>query len=441
VGRILGDHRVRCLKPEESLAHLEQHLVGIELDPFAAWMTRVFLRLQTRTISRLAGRFLEIPILERDALEEVIDARSELGRFDLVVGNPPYGRVSLHPERRRAFGRSLYGHANVYGLFLDAALHWRKPSGLIAFVTPTSFLGGKYFSRLRNLLLEEAPPLVIDVLEARTGVFDLVQQETCLAIFGPNPSRSTVVHHLRIADRRVRASRAGTFELSTAAGSPWLLPRTARQATLAERAFRMRTRLHHLGYRAATGPLVWNRHKEQLRTHEGADTFPLIWAEAVRPNRFAFEYRSRAHSPFFALREDQEHLLDCGPCVLVQRTTAKEQKRRLVACAVPPELFERWGQRVIENHVNVLRAIGAKHVAPAVLAAVLNTETVDQVFRCLSGTVAVSATELHALPLPPRSVFSKVACILRAGNGRLFETDTATAIEEVVAEAYGVEAP
>ena len=43
---------------------------------------------------------------------------------------------------------------------------------------------------------------------------------------------------------------------------------------------------------------------------------------------------------------------------------------------------------------------GAPKVAPAALAVLLNSDVVDQVFRCINGSVAVSAYELEALPLP-----------------------------------------
>ena len=39
-------------------------------------------------------------------------------------------------------------------------------------------------------------------------------------------------------------------------------------------------------------------------------------------------------------------------------------------------------------------------MAPAALAVLLNSGVVDQVFRCINGSVAVSAYELEALPLP-----------------------------------------
>jgi adenine-specific DNA-methyltransferase len=204
---------------------------------------------------------------------------------------------------------------------------------------------------------------------------------------------------------------------------------------VAEAAARMRGRLENLGYRASTGPLVWNRVKPQLRARAGAGTYPLIWAEAVRPNAFSFEYRARLDRSFVKVEPGQEHLLTARPCVLVQRTTAKEQRRRLIACAVPDSFLADWEAVVIENHVNVLWASGSGHVPPIALAAVLNTLAVDQVFRSLSGSVAVSATELHALPLPSRAVFEEIGELMAKP---LRPAARERAVEELVAEAYGI---
>ena len=51
-----------------------------------------------------------------------------------MIGNPPYGRVRLSQQRRRRFSRSLFGHANLYGLFTDLALRHTKPGGVIGFL-------------------------------------------------------------------------------------------------------------------------------------------------------------------------------------------------------------------------------------------------------------------------------------------------------------------
>ncbi|HZL00369.1 MAG TPA: hypothetical protein VFC47_10755 [Caulobacteraceae bacterium] len=58
---------------------------------------------------------------------------------------------------------------------------------------------------------------------------------------------------------------------------------------------------------------------------------------------------------------------------------------------MPAAFVERHGGVVVENHLNMVRAISAPKAPPAVLAALLNSAVVDQLFRCISGSVAVSA--------------------------------------------------
>jgi hypothetical protein len=89
-------------------------------------------------------------------------------------------------------------------------------------------------------------------------------------------------------------------------------------------------------------------------------------------------------------------------CVLVQRTTSKEQNRRLLAAVLPQAYIDQAGGAVVENHLNMIVAPSVKlaRVKPGTIGALLNTEAVDRAFRCISGSVAVSAYELNSLPLP-----------------------------------------
>jgi adenine-specific DNA-methyltransferase len=104
------------------------------------------------------------------------------------------------------------------------------------------------------------------------------------------------------------------------------------------------------------------------------------------------------------------------PCVLLQRTTAKEQSRRLIAAVLPQEQIAQYGGVVIENHLNMIRPLnGSPRVSPAAVAAVLNSEICDLAFRCISGSVAVSAFELEALPLPSASEMTSIESLLALG--------------------------
>jgi adenine-specific DNA-methyltransferase len=90
------------------------------------------------------------------------------------------------------------------------------------------------------------------------------------------------------------------------------------------------------------------------------------------------------------------------PAVLVQRTTAPEQPRRLLAAALDDQTLAAWGgQVIVENHVNVLTCDGRKTpLTLRILVALLHSTALDRVYRCITGSVAVSAYELAALPLP-----------------------------------------
>lgn len=419
------------LEPALALRQIGLRLRGFELDPFAAWLAQAMLDARLADLARRAGRPVPVMVEVRDSL----DLRTaEVGAFDLVVGNPPYGRVSLPPERRAAFSRAVYGHANLYGLFTDAALRWTAPGGLVAYVTPTSMLSGLYHKALRALLAREAPPVAVDIVAERSGVFEDVLQETMLAVYRRAGRRSTGrVGFLSVAiDGTADSSPAGTFSLPRDPEVPWLLPRTRGQAGLARRLRAMPHRLSNYGYGVSTGPLVWNRHKPQFRDARCKDAYPVVWAESITSDgRFVWRTEKRNHAPWFAANLPRDAwLLADRPCVLLQRTTAKEQQRRLIAAEMPAEFLRQHGAAAVENHLNMVRAVVSQPPVPsAAVAALLNSAAADAAFRCINGSVAVSAFELEAMPLPPPDVMCRVAALVMAGAPR-------AEVEAVIADAY-----
>ena len=400
--------------PEAQLNAITGQLRGFEIDPFAAWLTQTWLEIVLADLLAATGARLPQLVQVCDTL-----AQEPAGAlFNLVIGNPPYGRVTLTAEQRHRFARSLFGHANLYGVFTDIALRWTKTAGVIAYVTPTSFLAGEYFKSLRSLLAAEAPPVAVDFIEARRGVFEDVLQEALLATYRKSGKlNGAAVHYLAVSsDASARITHAGRFTVPSKPAAPWLAPRVRDHQALVDRLVLMPDRLADWGYGVSTGPLVWNRFKDQLRTRTAASTFPLIWAEAVTADgRFIYRAEKRGHQPYFQIKDGDEWLKVTMPCVLVQRTTAKEQARRLIAAEMPAWFVNKYGAVIVENHLNMIRPAGKKHpkVSTAALSAVLNSSIADEAFRCISGSVAVSAFELEALPLPPPTAMAAIDKLLR----------------------------
>ena len=194
----------------------------------------------------------------------------------------------------------------------------------------------------------------------------------------------------------------------------------------------MPARLSDWGYRVSTGPLVWNRFKPQLRERAVRGALPLVWAEAVTADgRFIFRAEKKNHAPYFKVEVGDDWLVVDQPSVLVQRTTAKEQPRRLIAAELPQEFVEKHGGVIVENHLNMVRATSVAKVCAAAVAAILNSDVVDQLFRCISGSVAVSAFELEAIPLPPASEMKKIEKLVSSGASR-------AKLEKALRQIYGL---
>ena len=82
---------------------------------------------------------------------------------------------------------------------------------------------------------------------------------------------------------------------------------------------------------------------------------------------------------------------------------------------IPQAFIDQHGGVVVENHLNIIDAPSRGQVSAATLSAILNSEAVDRVFRCINGSVAVSAYELEALPLPSVEQAQAVETLLQQG--------------------------
>ncbi|WP_439579476.1 HsdM family class I SAM-dependent methyltransferase [Elioraea sp.] len=416
---------MKRIEPSIALAALASRLRGWDADPFAVWLANLAVEALALPFVAASGRRLGLVAEQRDALGSIEDAA---GQFGLVMGNPPFGKVKDTPSLRARFARSLHGHPNLYGIFTDLAVHLARPDGgIVAYLTPASFLAGHYFKALRRLLHEHAPPITLDLVESRKGVFTDVLQEVALSTFrrGRRADRAECAI-VSAEPTGLRVEPTGTLILPRDPEAPWTLPRSVDDVAFVDHMRRMPARLADWGYGVSTGPLVWNRHKPRLHHASGKHRIPVVWAEAVtRDGRFVLRATKTNHAPWYEPTGPRDPNIVTRPCVLVQRTTAKEQHRRLIAAEMPGDLLIRYGHVTVENHLNMVVPVVAKPPVPVrALAAFLATATADRVLRCINASVAVSASELEAMPLP-------AACDLLAA---LAAADP----EAAVARLYGV---
>lgn len=413
-------------KGPEARSLLAENLAGLDNDLTAVCLTRVgFGLLLSREGHRLSAD-TKFGIHLTDTLnsprEELFpgpdaggsDIKLQRGRyaegFDFVVGNPPYGKVPSTDPRVQNFKETIYGHANMYGMFLQFALERLSAKGRLGFIVPKSFASGLYFKRLRRFMLDRIHLDEVLTFGSRTNVFQHsdVLQETVVLMGSRGTNRATVVlkeaqDHLSLANPSDRVE-VPLAEVDLGRDFEHVLCTSANRTALdiLGRVRRQSKPLEALGLRASTGKFVWNRFKEALHHKSGPNRAPLYWMHNLRPFRFIPEGHSRNKAAYVELTPKTRSCINAPEdLVLTKRISAKEQKRRIEACFVPASWRPHTEGYFLENHLNFIfkKNPGCAYDLLC-LSALLNSKLLDFVFRVFNGNTQVSATELNILPLP-----------------------------------------
>lgn len=396
------------LSPSRQLDHIERHLSGNDLDPVLLEISREFLRMALSEPLAIAGGDLSLRLFKGDGLTS---SAIEALQPDVLACNPPYRKLKAteFDRYRKAHSDVVEGQPNIYGLFINRTLQLAKQGGLVGLITPTSFLSGRSFSKLRMKILTHGDTLHVDMLSDRNAMFIDVEQETAITVLRARACSKVVDSKTSVSVLKPDGEfeDVGEFLLPNS-GRPWPIPRAASDAGLLKSAESAGFTLSDYGYVARVGHLVAYRDERprfdrQPTPKTGRLIVPLVWATDItldgrfdhgRQCRFSRDRR------FVQISSLTDRGVVTKPAVLLQRLTSSDQKRRLVAAAVPEAWVAQFGGYVCENHVIVLEPVSKDAMLPEKLAATLNTQPVDRVFRAISGASNVAVSELGELLLP-----------------------------------------
>lgn len=394
------------------LDHIVEHLMGNDIDGTLGFLSAQFLRM----------------VLYREITETGYDPRFRIGQVNALLGlYPLQGQVDVvmcNPPYRKMQGPELAdlptsliglmgGQPNLYGIFMGLCVQLLRPKGIAGLITPMSFLSGKSFSPLRTFLGKGWSIPCISIVEERDGIFLGVQQNTAITLLQAKKQTSTgtQIFYGSSIDGWQKASSVMVSET----GEPWVLPRRHTDEALLVQIQNHLTIIEY-GYRPRTGHVVLHRDErkrfptiEKARKHGARCPVPMIRAHEIQADgQLVFQKRKRRDC-FIDVGELGTGVVSL-PAIALQRVTSTDQPRRLVCAIVPLTLYANFGGVLGENHVNFLVAEGDTQVAPDLLVRILSSETVDRLFRCLSGATNVSAYELKRLPLPyPEKVAAKLS--------------------------------
>ena len=180
-------------RAEATLDLISRNLHGVDLHPFAAFLTTVnvlflVMPIYAKAREKNPDYSLDLQVFSSDSLEKhdrdllapdlftKLNARVQLTeesfrryqemlkkRFDRVFGNPPWGGVLKGPlapvydkikKKRFAeeYPAAAQGKYDIYGLFMERALQILNPDGRMGMITQSTFLDKSWAAGLRRVL-------------------------------------------------------------------------------------------------------------------------------------------------------------------------------------------------------------------------------------------------------------------------------------------------
>lgn len=346
---------------------------------------------------------------------------TDLPSFNAAIVNPPYRKIRSSSTARLWLRSAGIETSNLYTGFVALIIKLLAPGGQLVAITPRSFCNGPYFKPFRADFLDRMSLRRLHVFESRSAAFsrdnvlqeniivhavksDAKPEDVIISTSSGQPHDETVERHVPycdvvspndpdqfvhlVVDDAHRNAKSAMAQLS---------------ATLAD-----------IGLSVSTGRVVDFRAKPFLRQEPGANTVPLIYA-CHFGGGFVNWPKTNSRKPNAIVCDEmtRELLVPSEVYVLVKRFTAKEERRRVVACIYDPDKVATTSVG-FENHLNYFHVNGgglSMNLAKG-LAAFLNSTVVDTFFRQFSGHTQVNATDLRALRYPSRAELDQLGAII-----------------------------
>ena len=314
-----------------------------------------------------------MPEAELNSLDALYN--TDYGKYDFVIGNPPYFEFSPSKEIEEKFKRVTNGRINIFSLFICQGLNWLKNGGYLAFVVPPSMNNGAYFLKLREFIIGNANIEYLHILKD-PKIFQGALQSTMLLILRKSKNKGNYLF-----------KKNGILIFTE-------------EAKFLKKSFQNKITLNDLGYEVKTGRVVWNENRHLL-TNNSNEGIPLIWAHNITDEGLRHPLLN-SEKPQYIKRKDY----DIGPAIVTNRITGSVNSKNLKAAIISP------GRKFIaENHVNVIfppsnkkqtalafnTNLVKKSISLFQIAKQLSSKEKLKVIENITGNTQISKTELEKL--------------------------------------------
>ncbi|MBZ0202465.1 MAG: N-6 DNA methylase [Ignavibacteria bacterium] len=343
-------------------------------------------------------------------------------KFDIIITNPPYFKISKDDIRTKAAAELVSGHANIYSIFIGLSINLLLDEGQIIFITPRSFASGNYFRAFRQHFFSLIQVKNIHLFGSRTSTFDrdkVLQETVIISALKEKilPGSEIIVsssNGIKDINNSIRHCLPAKSLVDLDSREKMLhLPINEKEISILELTSNWNNKLIDYSIQISTGPVVSHRAGLYIseKSENGIDNLvPLYWLHNVTKMHISWplEYKNKEQY-IKVVPESLPLLVRSKNYVFLRRFSTKDDKSRLIAAPYFP-LAEGSGYIGIENKLNYIYKINGELENNEVMgiSALLNSELFDTYFQIFNGNVNVSATEIREMKMPSIDVIREI---------------------------------
>ncbi len=356
-------------------------------------------------------------------------------KYDYVIGNPPYMKISKDAPEAIAMPEVCYGAPNLYFIFASMGLFNLSDDGEMVYIIPRSWTSGAYFKHFRQYFLSEGKLEHIHLFVSRNKVFDKedVLQETIIIRVKKTqkkPKNIMITSSQNSSDFENIKYMNVPYDLVVSGQDKYVyLVTDEDEVNVLKKLHKWNKTLPDIGVKMKTGLTVDFRNRDILRDKEEEGAVPLFYSQHISQGKVHFPI-NKEHE--YVVTQKCGLLQDNKNYLFVKRFTAKEEPRRLQCGIYLAKNYSKYPKISTQNKLNFIDGLMTEMSECLVygLYVLFNSTLYDTYYRILNGSTQVNSTEINSMPVPD------LECVQEMGRKLMKSKDLSENNCNSILEAY-----